>query len=140
MSAKIYALIAAFLLGIGLFGGAFHYGRTYERQIQEEQKNVNFKASVDQALKIADKFALIARDFVSKLSSGHEATEVITKTQVKYVTQYIHDHPEIEPALVVPAPVMQLRRCQISRIRKAAGASVQSGSDEALCSSLIPQH
>jgi len=132
---KVYIFIGAMVLLLGFIGGSFYYGMQYQKKKDEAANLVDFKATVERALDITDSFLKIGKDFVAKIATVQEVTKTVTKTQVKYVDRYIQEHPEVVNCVTVPDPVISLRNCQISRIRKAADYPVSESSDGTLCSS-----
>jgi hypothetical protein len=132
---KIYIVLALLLSVLGFVASSFYFGMQYQKKKDEASNLVDFQATVYRALDITDKFLDIGKEFVSKINNVKEVTKTVTQTQVKYVDRYIQDHPEVTDCLTVPAPVISVRNCQISRIRKAAGYSVSESSDGTLCSS-----
>ena len=136
---KLYAIGAAILLGMSLIVSSYFYGMHVQKKkdeaVQTKSQLVDLQKEVSRALSIADEFSKIAKDFVAKMENVREVTKTITKTQVQYVDRYIKEHPEVAACTAVPAPVVQLRNCQIQRIRKAAGYAVSGSSDGAVCPS-----
>jgi hypothetical protein len=132
---KVYIILAFVIAILGFTGGSFYFGMQYQKKKDEASNLVNFQATVHRALEITDKFLDIGKDFVSKINNVKEVTKTVTQTQVKYVDRYIQEHPEVSNCVIVPAPVISLRNCQISRIRKAANYPVSESSDATLCPS-----
>jgi hypothetical protein len=131
---KVYVFIGSMLALLAFVGASFYFGMQYQKKKDEASNLQDFKATVYRALDITDKFLSIGKEFVEKINNTREVTKTVTQTQVKYVDRYIQEHPEVVNCVTVPAPVISMRNCQISRIRKAAGYSVSESGDGTLCS------
>lgn len=132
---KVYILIGSAIFLLLFMAGTFYSGMEYQKKKDEVSNLKDFKATVERALDITDKFLAIGKDFVAKINNVKEVTKTVTQTQVKYVDRYLQDHPEVSNCVIVPDPIISLRNCQISRIRKAANYPVSESSDGTLCSS-----
>jgi len=122
----VYGIIGAAAIGAGSLVGSFVYGRHVEAQHQElagikEVARV-FKERVDQALTIADKFAVIAAD----LAKNQAATQAAARSRRAAAEKVINENP-LSSACVVRPELVRLRCDAIASLYRAAGKPMPGG-------------
>ena len=123
----------------GTFGAGVFYGKASAQVKVEKENMLDYLGRVETAFNIVDDFARIAKLSAEQTNATRESGKTIARTGADYVRR----NPQPAPATpadryLLPAHVVELRRCQIDEIYRAAGHSLPRERDGAVCPPPVP--